>query len=141
MTQSLTIAIIDDSETDRYICKRLLANSSLDINFLEFEDGPPAEKYITEEGPSGLVEPFPPHLLLVDINMPLMDGYSLVERISPFLNNADFSTVIVMMMSSSSRRQDIERAMAIPLVTDYIVKGALTAEEFQNKIESCLTAR
>ena len=62
-----------------------------------------------------------PDLLLVDINMPLMDGWEFLEqyaRLQPQL----VKKAHVYMVSSSIDSRDRERAKKISLVSDYIVK-------------------
>ncbi len=116
----------------------MLRGSEFEPTFLEFEDGIPAEQYMVSLGPAGEAEPFPPHLILVDINMPVLDGYSFVERITPTLKSGKYGTVVVMMMSSSSRKEDIDRALSMEAVEDYIVKGSLEPEAFQSKVRELL---
>jgi len=57
-----------------------------------------------------------PDLLIIDINMPLMDGFDLVERIRS-MNNL----VPVLMLTARGEKQDIARGLTIG-ADDYVIK-------------------
>ena len=68
-----TIIITDDSSTARMITKRCLEIAGFsDASFLEAEDGNTALQLAREN---------PVDLMVVDLNMPNMDGRSLLKRI------------------------------------------------------------
>lgn len=58
--------------------------------------------------------------VLLDINMPMRDGFQVAEDLSPLLHG--HPTVIVMMLTSSSAEHDRARAAKVPLIRDFIVK-------------------
>ena len=134
-----SIAIVDDNESDRYILKRHLSELLIDNLLLEFENGAEVLKFMVEDGPAGRVEPrsaFPPKVIILDINMPIMDGYAFLDALEDRLkDDTRCSTVIVLMLSSSDRQDDIDRAMSHALVSDYFVKGVLTGPELVGKIK------
>lgn len=57
-----------------------------------------------------------PDLLIIDINMPLMDGFDLVERIRSTNN-----LVPVLMLTARGEKQDIARGLTIG-ADDYVIK-------------------
>jgi two-component system OmpR family response regulator len=57
-----------------------------------------------------------PDLLIIDINMPLMDGFDLVERIRSTEN-----LVPVLMLTARGEKQDIARGLTIG-ADDYVIK-------------------
>ena len=68
-----------------------------------------------------------PSLILLDINMPIMDGFEFLEEYSKLDSNLKASTVVVMLTTSLHPR-DLERADTFPDLKAYINKP-LTKEE------------
>lgn len=139
---SCSIAIVDDNESERYILRRHLSGLPESLLVLEFENGEEMLKFMVEDGPQGRVDPpsaFPPKVIILDINMPVMGGYEFLDAFQLHLkDDLRFTTVIVLMLSSSDREDDIERALAHPLVKDYFIKGKLTGDELASKIRGYL---
>ncbi|WP_240927948.1 response regulator, partial [Cellulophaga sp. Z1A5H] len=62
-----------------------------------------------------------PDIILLDINMPIMDGFQFMEefvKIKPKLGKK----IVVYMVSSSVDPKDIERTKKISAISDYIIK-------------------
>jgi two-component system OmpR family response regulator len=63
-----------------------------------------------------LLRTFTPDIMIIDINMPLMDGFELVERLRKSGNN-----VPVLMLSARADRVDVTRGLTIG-ADDYVTK-------------------
>ena len=74
-----------------------------------------------------------PDLILCDVQMPVMDGYHLLENIrkSPSLAHSRF-----VFFTASSEKKDIQKGMQMG-ADDYIVKP-FTAEELLDKLKKLL---
>lgn len=60
-----------------------------------------------------------PQLVLLDINMPVIDGWKFLDQMNDIMLDAGISVVI---LSSSVNAKDMERAMQYDSVLKYIVK-------------------
>ena len=86
------VMVIDDSKTVRSYHKTLLKDLRLEV--LEAENGMEAlEKSLVETV----------DLFLVDINMPIMDGYSFVKEIR---TKSEHQTTPIIMISTQSHDED-----------------------------------
>lgn len=64
-----------------------------------------------------------PSLILVDISMPVMDGWQFLAKFQEWVDGQSFGKDIpVVMVSSSINHQDMQRAKSNPLVQQYVMK-------------------
>lgn len=122
--------IIDDDQIYVYGMKKLIEISNFCNNLLVFKNGEEAIKYI---GPIVSSEVFP-DVILLDINMPVMDGWDFLEefiKMKPLLKKK----VIIYMVSSSVHDEDIFRANSYSDVAGYIVKP-ITIDDLKGIMDS-----
>lgn len=133
--------IVDDDDVDRYILKRLVKQSGLDLIIFEKIDGKEALEFFEnyEENNKKYPDIYPPILIFLDINMPRMNGIEFLEQFSELRKTLQLNSCIILMLSSSEREEDKKTIMAYDFVKDYIVKGTLTAEELKTKIISVIS--
>jgi two-component system OmpR family response regulator len=76
------------------------------------------ETHTANDGMSALttLRIFTPDIMIIDINMPLMDGFELVERL-----RANGNEVPVLMLSARADRVDVTRGLTLG-ADDYVVK-------------------
>lgn len=93
-----TILYVEDNQDNRLLIRRVLTAEG--FNVVEAEDGKHA---------LALVDALQPALILVDINMPGMDGYALTAllRMKPHL-----SKVPIIALTANVMRGDRERTLA-----------------------------
>lgn len=110
------VIMVDDNEEDRFIASHCYQKSGLQNKWLEFTGGAQALKYL-DSVESGLVAL--PAVALLDINMPHMNGFELVEAIRkrPFFQDL----LIVVMLTSSQNATDVQQARKLG-VTKYMTK-------------------
>ena len=96
----LRVLVVDDNITNRRILEEMLV--SWRMCPAAADGGLTALEMITEAQKKG--EPF--RLLILDMNMPLMDGFELVERIR---QQAEYQGATIMMITSSRMRGDAAR--------------------------------
>lgn len=101
----IVVLLADDSESDRNIIKRTLIKRKLAYILHEVENGEQVLQYLRNEQPydNKVVYPFP-SLLLLDINMPIMDGKDALLKIR---NDQQLKILPVIMLTTSQRDKDI----------------------------------
>lgn len=124
-----TVVVIDDSEADRYLVGRALARTHLDVRLVEFSSAVEALRVFSDEAIfSEKIGPTPPAVLvLLDINMPRMNGFEFLEQLKS--HASPDQCFVVMMFTSSNRSGEREKADTFDVVADYIVKP-ITTEKF-----------
>jgi len=105
----MKILLVDDSRTMRSIQKKILADVMPDAQFDEAGDGVEALDAIART-PGGF------DLVLVDWNMPNMDGLTLVQTIRA----TDKKTVLVMVTTEAEKTRVLDAIKAG--VNNYVIK-------------------
>lgn len=97
-----TIIMADDDEDDREFFKIALENISSEYKLLTFNDGASLVKHLREHSD------FKPHLILIDINMPRLDGIESLSIIRQFHSKEE---VPIVMYTNSTNDRDVENAI------------------------------
>jgi CheY-like chemotaxis protein len=119
-----SLLMVDDNSFDVLYTKRVLEKSGRFGHVYSVTDGAEAlalfQNY--EESRRQHPEAFPPLLILLDINMPLMSGFEFLSAFAEIASEVERTPSIVVMLTSSSFDNDRNKALQDPLVKDYIVK-------------------
>ncbi len=117
-----TILIVDDSSNIRRLLSHTLNKT---FNVLVAEDGEKALDLL-EEGKK-------PDLMLIDVAMPRMDGFSLTARLK---NHDTYRDIPVIMLTAKDKSSDKIEGMRLG-ADDYITKP-FNLEELKERIEKVL---
>lgn len=132
----IPILIIDDDEVDRYILKRHLAETGLDVVIYEEEDGKSALNFLLAyEENRKRFEDYPPVLIFLDVNMPLMNGFEFLDEFANIKSPNYSDLCVLMMFTSSAREEDRVRSEQFGFVKDYLVKGEYDLQSLRESIE------
>ncbi len=127
--------MIDDNEIDVYQVDRIVKKSGLVEQFYSFNNGQEALDHFIdpEKGEKKFNGYFPPKIILLDINMPIMDGFEFLDEYSK-LPEEKQKSFIVIMLTSSNQQTDKVKASEFPLVKDFFVKP-FKSEDLQKIID------
>ena len=117
-----TVVLIDDNEVDNLINQKLMKSSNFAKFIYTYTSGKSALEFFknidkNEDFPRELI----PELILLDINMPIMNGFSFLESFQKLSPNITNNTKIVL-LTSSVNPQDIQRADESDFIIEYISK-------------------
>lgn len=120
------ILIIDDHLIDVFITSKIIESTQLAKKVLEYNSPFMALDYLrkNETEPEWI-----PDLIMLDINMPLVDGFRFMDEFARLGENVKKKTRIVF-LSSSLNPSEIERAEKNPYVLKFITKP-LTADKLK----------
>lgn len=82
-----------------------------------------------------LFEQYHPHIVLLDIMMPEVDGYTVLETIRK--RTDEHKDVPIIMVSNLGQQGDKDKAKSLG-ANDYLVKAEVPIEDIVTKIESFL---
>jgi len=116
MTKTISIMLIDDNEFDLFLHEKFIANKKIAHEVMKFEYADLALNFLTENDISKW-----PDLILLDIQMPVMDGFDFLSKYEMLPFETRQKTGIIM-VSSSLDINDNKRAKANPLILDLLSK-------------------
>lgn len=91
---------------------------------------------IAETGKDGLreIQDWRPDLILLDLILPIIDGFELLKRIKADNN---LKNIPVIILSNLDQRQSIEQGLKLG-ADDYMIKANFTPSDVVKKVEKCL---
>ncbi len=122
------VLIVDDNAIDLMVHRRALLRSGRFDTVETAQSGKEALPLIEAHAAKRLQDPqqFPAMLMLLDINMPVMNGFDFIERLTEMGLTED--PQFIMMLTSSSAATDRQQALKNTRIVDYLVKPFSTAD-------------
>jgi len=116
MTSKIKLLVIDDDDINIFIIKKIVEKTGFNVEMVAKTNGQMAIDYITMT--LSLQESLP-HLVLIDINMPVLNGWEFLDAYGQL--NID-QKIDMYMLSSSVYENDIEKAKTYQSVKGFISK-------------------
>lgn len=126
-----SICLVDDDDIFQFVTKRVIEQTRLVQTIRLFSNGKEAIGFLEEVHASNSQLP---DIILLDLNMPVMDGWDFLEAyvlLKPELSKP----ITIYIVSSSISPADILRAQRISEETDYIIKP-ITTEKLIDMLRS-----
>ena len=113
------IFVVDDDKIHHFMIKKLLQNNQIEVNPSFFENGFDAINGLKNCINNG--EKLP-DLILLDINMPILDGWQFLEEYIKLKDRLE-KDIAIYIISSSDNTVDVDRAKDFKSeISDYYLK-------------------
>jgi two-component system, chemotaxis family, response regulator Rcp1 len=99
----MKLLFVDDSLDELDLLKLVLKRARLEVDLEHAENGESALRRLREER-------VPPDLMMVDLNMPRMDGFELIEIIR---QDPKLTHIPIIMFSGSATEGDVKKAFRL----------------------------
>jgi CheY-like chemotaxis protein len=127
-TRTVTLLLVDDDDGDAKSVQRAFTSARIVNPIVRAIDGINALEIL--RGSNGKAKLATPYMLLVDLNMPRMNGIELVQALR---QDPDLHSCIIFVLTTSRRDEDKVAAYDLN-VAGYIVKEH-AGQDFQRLIE------
>lgn len=134
-----SILLIDDDEISNFLNKILIKHLGWQVDVYTASNGAEALAVLEQNNIMGS-KGFIPCLLILDINMPTMNGWQFLEAFNKRYPQEVKDNLPIVMITVSENERDIIRATNTNLVRDYIQKP-LTEERLMEIVENFLESR
>lgn len=128
-----TILLVDDDAIVNFLNKMIIEDLNLNAEVITVVNGKMALDYITSSGDFEHENNPEPDLILLDLNMPLMNGWEFLEEYAK-LKESKKEKHNIFILSSSINPKDTAKADLNNDVLDYLGKP-LSAEVLKNIID------
>lgn len=113
-----TIWVIDDDIIYQIIVNKIIEKSEMFSSISSFKNGKEALDAVTNSFNDNEILP---DIILLDINMPIMDGWEFMEGMT-LLKSSITKQIIVYVVSSSIAAEDKNKAKTYPDILGYLSK-------------------
>lgn len=117
-TKRYNFIIIDDSKLDCFIAEKVVLNTGRGASVKAFTNAKAALSFIQSSIlPQDLLT-----VVLVDINMPLMDGFEFIAEYEATIPEEQKKYYHINMLSSSINESDMIKAKTFPTINNFLNK-------------------
>ena len=124
MSNALNVLLVEDHAADARLVEEALADCNVEVSLASVKDGEEAINYIRQTGAYKKAKR--PDLIILDLNMPRMDGHEFLEEMHVYLHDED---IPVILLTVSDNPQDLNRALNTRM--NYFLSKPVNAEKLQ----------
>lgn len=126
MSNDIKILVVDDDKEDHMILQEYFSDSNIDKEVLFVENGVRALEYLEKISDDSAL----PKLIVLDLNMPLLNGTQTLLQLK---QNLRWKNIPVIIYSTSESENEKRKCMSFGAI-DYLVKP-VTMEEGQRMVD------
>lgn len=130
---SRNICIIDDDKIYRFTTEKYIEMLKLADKIITFSDGEEALEFFKTNATNS--EELP-DIILLDVNMPIMDGWDFIEEYASF-QPRPIKKITLYMVTSSIDDRDRDKAAKISEIHDFVIKP-ISEEQLTELIENAI---
>ena len=137
-----SVLIVDDSDTDRYILRRMLERSETTERIFEATNGAAGLELLKgfhANDPEGKSEECPA-IVFLDINMPVMNGFEFLDAFAELRQEGACRSVVLVMFTSSTHPDDRAAATRYDFVHGYLTKMPASPDALRELVSEALAA-
>lgn len=123
----IKILLIEDCHSDVALISEVFGSADVAYDLQVIEDGEQAVAYLHQEGIYS--NAFRPNLILLDLNLPKIDGFQVLAEIK---SDANLCNIPVIILTASNSQQDMLSCHKMD-VNCYLTKPS-NAQEFQQAV-------
>lgn len=120
-TKFRNVMLVDDDPMNNLISTKFIKYSGLSSKVTSFLNGISGFRYLDKCKENKEQKKDFPDLIIVDIDMPAMDGFSFIEKYQEYFWSKNPQTKLVFLTSSHSEDDRI-RASKFKCISDFLVK-------------------
>jgi len=119
-----SILVVDDNASDRLLAKFAIEDSGLTEKIYFSNDGKEALDFIEDydNNKAAGQQEYPPTLILLDINMPGMNGFEFLDSYNKYNEDERYNSVVILMLTSSHSEDDKAKASQYKSVKGFLTK-------------------
>jgi CheY-like chemotaxis protein len=138
MNIEFSFIVIDDSELDRFVTQKFLERSTKSLIIKTFQNAQHALEIISE---TIIEDTSIPTIILLDLQMPVMNGLKFVEEFEKFSaeTKKNYRIIVLTILSSASHPGDIDRILTYETVNS-IIEKPLTKEKLVSLLKEIRSA-
>lgn len=125
----IEILLVEDNEDDVILTAQAFKKGKVKNNMRVVGDGVEALAYLRREGRYAVAPR--PDIILLDLNLPRMDGHELLTKIK---SDEDLKTIPVVILTTSSAEDDVMRAYRAH--TNCFISKPVAMEDFEKVIRT-----
>ncbi len=126
------VMLVDDDEISNFISEKIIRNLNIANSIKVVSNGKLALHYVKESCEHADLQILCPDFILLDINMPVMDGFQFLDEFSK-LSIPGYDKIKIIILTSSNNPKDVASAEKYKI--DGYINKPLTKEKLENAVK------
>lgn len=107
------VLLVDDDQTNNFLSARTLRQANAAVQLFEAGNGHEALELVASEALD---------FILLDVNMPVMDGFVFLEALQQLQDTTGFNAPTVVLLTTSENFLDSDKVLHCPIVKGFLTK-------------------